>query len=43
MLSVASQLQAPIDPQAQYPATIDVWPVCAKPKEEFFDDHMSSK
>ena len=43
VLRVASQLQAPIDPQAQNPATINVWPVFANPSDQHFDDPMMLK
>lgn len=43
VLCVASQLQSPIDPQVQNPATINVWPVFANSNEDFFEDHMILK
>ncbi|KAH8594577.1 fungal-specific transcription factor domain-containing protein [Bisporella sp. PMI_857] len=38
VLFVASQLQAPIDPEAQNPATINIWPVFSNPSQEFLED-----
>ncbi|KFZ01294.1 hypothetical protein V500_00809 [Pseudogymnoascus sp. VKM F-4518 (FW-2643)] len=43
ILFVASQLHAPINPEAQNPATINIWPLFPNPQQEPLRDPMSLK
>jgi hypothetical protein len=38
---IAAQLQAAVDPQAENPASINIWPVFSNPKQVPSEDPMT--